>query len=61
MFLIIFGSFKISKKIGVFHSPLEILHLGLTILTKKDIQLESFELRFLWGKMSTVARKQYPR
>ena len=61
MFLIIFGSFKISKKIGVFHSPLEILQLGLTILTKKDIQLESFELRFLWGKMRTVARKQYPR
>ena len=31
--------------------------LGKGLLTKKDVQLESCELSFIWGKMRTAARE----
>ena len=32
-----------------------------TMLTKKDVQLESCELSFIWGKMRTAAREAAPQ
>ena len=34
--------------------------LGKGLLTKKDVQLESCELSFIWGKMRTAAWEAAP-
>ena len=38
-----------------------ILQARILVSTKKDAQLESFELSFIWGKMRTAAQEAAPQ